>query len=175
MDLSVLRRNSETDNLETTELAEKEPKLSYSIASLLQTVQRAKAAPALEREEKNEENEESDEESEISVDSNPDTSEDDRLAVSKDEEDPEEQQNSPPLLDLRLGVPPHLLPPGLPLPLQGLLPPGWPGLHHLLNHPAINNQHRHHPGNLTPHTSHLQLCPVREINAEILQPWSKMK
>ena len=151
MDLSVLRRSE--DNLEATELQAKEPKLSYSIASLLQTVQRAKAAPVLEREEKNEE---SDEESEISVDSNHDTSEDDRLAVSKEEEDPEEQQ-SPPLLDLRLGVPPHLLPPGLGLPLQGLLPPGWPGLA-LLQHSAINNQHRHHPGNLQPRSSQGNKC-----------------
>ena len=152
MDLSVLRRSD--DNLETTELPAKEPKLSYSIASLLQTVQRAKAGPALEREEKNEN--ESDEESEISVDSNHDTSEDDRLAGSKvteEDEDPEDHHTSP-LLDLRLGVPPHLLAPGLALPLQGLLPPGWPGLALLNQHnqQAINNQHRHQPGNLTPHT-----------------------
>ena len=155
MDLSVLRR-SEADSLEaTSSLQQKvEPsKLSYSIASLLQTVQRAKASPAMElqREEKTEE---SDEESEISVDSNHDTSEDDRLAVSKEEE--EEEQSSPPLLDLRLGLPPHLqLPPGLGgLPgLQGLLPPGWPGLALLQHHPAINNQQRHHPGKaLSPHS-----------------------
>ena len=153
MDLSVLRRSD--DNLEATELKKKEPKLSYSIASLLQTVQRAKTGPAVEREEKNDE---SDEESEISVDSNHDTSEDDRLALSKvgeeeeeEEEETEDQQNSP-LLDLRLGVPPHLLRPGLPLPLQGLLPPGWPGLALLNQQQALNNQHRHQPGNLTPHT-----------------------
>ena len=117
MDLSVLRRSD--DSLETTGLPAKEPKLSYSIASLLQTVQRAKAVPALEREEKTEESDE-DEEDEISVDSSPDTSEDDRLAVKvteEDEEEPEDHQN-PSLLDLRLGVPPHLLRPGLPLPLQ---------------------------------------------------------
>ena len=152
MDLSVLRRSD--DSLETTELPAKEPKLSYSIASLLQTVQRAKAVPALEREEKTEESDE-DEEDEISVDSSPDTSEDDRLAVKvteEDEEEPEDHQN-PSLLDLRLGVPPHLLRPGLPLPLQGLLPPGWPGLA-LLNHQqAVNNQHRHQPGNTPHHTT----------------------
>ena len=132
MDLSVLRRNSETDNLETTELAEKEPKLSYSIASLLETVQRAKAAPTTEREGKAEENnEESDEESEISVDSNPDNEEDDRLA-----EDP----HSSPLvgLDGGLGGPAHLFRPGLGFPLQALLPPGWPPLG--LLHPALTKQ-----------------------------------
>ena len=151
MDLSVLRRSD--DNLEATELKKKEPKLSYSIASLLQTVQRAKTGPAVESEEKNDE---SDEESEISVDSNHDTSEDDRLALSKvgeeeeeEEEETEDHQNSP-LLDLRLGVPPHLLRPGLPHPLQGLLPPGWPGLALLNQQQALNNQHRHQPGNLTP-------------------------
>ena len=157
MDLSVLRRSD--DSLETTELPAKEPKLSYSIASLLQTVQRAQAGPALEREEKNDE---SDEESEISVDSNHDTSEDDRLAESKvaeEDEDPEDPQNSP-LLDLRLGLPPHLLTPGLAHPLQGLLPPGWPGLA-LLNHQALNNQHRHQPGNI----SHLRTPTVLSSEA----------
>ena len=139
MDLSVLRMREDKLEAGTTQLQDKEPKLSYSIASLLETVQRAKAAPAIEREERPEENnEESDAESEISVDSTPDTEEDDRLG-----DDP----HASPLLGLdpRLGVAGQLLRPGLGFPLQGLLPPGWPGLG--LLHPALNKQLR--PGNLT--------------------------
>ena len=139
MDLSVLRMREDKLEAGTTQLQDKEPKLSYSIASLLETVQRAKAAPAMEREARPEENnEESDEESEISVDSTHDTEEEDRLA-----EDP---HTSPLLgLDPRLGVPAGLLRPGLALPLQGLLPPGWPGLG--LLHPGLNKHLAPPPGN----------------------------
>ena len=132
MDLSVLRMREDKLEAGSTQLQDKEPKLSYSIASLLETVQRAKAAPTTEGEGKVEENnEESDEESEISVDSNPDNEEDDRLA-----DDP----HSSPLvgLDGGLGGPAHLYRPGLGFPLQALLPPGWPGLG--LLHPALTKQ-----------------------------------
>ena len=106
MDLSVLRMREDKLEAGSTQLQDKEPKLSYSIASLLETVQRAKAAPTTEREGKAEENnEESDEESEISVDSNPDNEEEDRLG-----DDP---HTSPLGLDPGLGGPAHLLRPGL--------------------------------------------------------------
>ena len=133
-----------------TQLEEKS-KLSYSIASLLQSVGRNKEASSLgdttedtedhpgEETDNLENNDESDGgESDISVDSHHDNSEDDRLAAVKHE--PEEDDNRNQLLRL----PPHLLgPPGLlPHPLHHLLPPGWPPVHLLQQSLASVNHNR---------------------------------
>ena len=67
MDLSVLRMREDKLEAGSTQLQDKEPKLSYSIASLLETVQRAKAAPTTEREGKAEENNEESEASSLLV------------------------------------------------------------------------------------------------------------
>ena len=146
----------QTEDMETTRICDQETsssKLSYSIASLLRTVGQAVAVASQastvgesvetldhpgDKTDSTENNEESDAESDISVDSNHDVGEDDRLGgkVDDDEEDVEDAKaGDDPLLRL---LPPHLLPAGLhlPHPLHGLLPPGWPPVG-LLHHPSI--------------------------------------
>ena len=131
---------------------DKEPnKLSYSIASLLRSVVARSASPRSpagetvetldhpgDKTDSTENNEESDAESDISVDSNHDAVDDDRLVGKVDDEEDDEEDaraGDDPRLRLR---PPHLLPPGLhlPHPLHGLLPPGWPPVG-LLHHPSL--------------------------------------
>ena len=131
---------------------DKEPnKLSYSIASLLRSVVARSASPRSpagetvetldhpgDKTDSTENNEESDVESDISVDSNHDAGEDDRLVGKDDEEDDDKAGGDP---RLRL-LPPHLLPPGLhlPHPLHGLLPPGWPPMGLLHHHSSLGAQ-----------------------------------
>ena len=137
MDLSVLS----TSPASTPSPASEGRKLSYSIASLLQSAV-AKERPGESHEDTDdaagdtpdhpghtddstENNEESDGDSDISVDSHHD--EDDRLAADVKTE-PEEDLVRLRRKQLLARLPPHLLPPPglLPHPLHHLLPPGWP-------------------------------------------------
>jgi len=149
MDLSILRRAEDRIGLETqTNIIDKRPKLSYSIASLLESVQRSASpsrAVSLDHQEVddndtvNNDNVESDAESDLSVDSH---GEDEDIFARRidDENDPEapERSSSPKSPDgeyhhPRLAMPTPLLRGGLPmmgLPphLQGLFPPRWPNM-----------------------------------------------
>ena len=151
MDLSILRRAEDRLSLDTqTNIIDKRPKkLSYSIASLLESVQRSASpsrAVSLDHQEETEDNEtvnndnvESDAESDLSVDSH---GEDEDIFARRldDETDPDapEPSSSPKFPDgeqphPRLAMPTPLIRGGLPmlgLPphLQGLLPPRWPNM-----------------------------------------------
>lgn len=148
MDLSILRRSEDRLDLNSqTNIIDKRPKLSYSIASLLESVQRSASpsrALSLDHQEAedndtvNNDNVESDAESELSVDSHGE--DEDSFARRSDDETDEtdvpEPSSSPKMVDSdrphpRLAMPTPLIRGGLPmmgLPphLQGLLPPRWP-------------------------------------------------
>ena len=145
MDLTILRRSEDRLDLNSqTNIIDKRPKLSYSIASLLESVQRSASpsrAVSLDHHEADDndtvdnDNVESDAESDLSVDSHGED-EDSFARRSDDETDALEPSSSPKLVDSdrphpRLAMPTPLIRGGLPmmgLPphLQGLLQPRWP-------------------------------------------------
>jgi len=143
MDLSILRRAEDRLNLDSqTNIIDKRPKLSYSIASLLESVQRSASptrAVSLDHQEVEDndivdnDNVESDAESDLSVDSHGED-EDNFARRLDDEANTPEPSSSPKVFDSehpRLAMPTPLIRGGLPmlgLPphLHGLLPPRWP-------------------------------------------------
>jgi len=140
MDLSVLRRSEDKLDLDSqTNIMDKRPKLSYSIASLLESVQRSASptrAESLDHQEVghndtgDNHNAESDAESDLSVDSHGE----DEDNIATDEADAHEHSSSPRCVEdghPRLAMPIPLIRAGLPLMglhphLQGLLPPRLP-------------------------------------------------
>lgn len=167
MDLSILRRSEDRLNLDSqTNIIDKRPKLSYSIASLLESVQRSASpthAVSLDHQEAGDndtgdnENVESDAESDLSVDSHGEDEDNiaRRLDDENDETDAPELSSSPKLNDgdhPRLAMPIPLMRGGLPmmgLPphLQGLLPPRLPNFSALtgLNHALMKSDMRFKP------------------------------
>lgn len=169
MDLTLLRRSEDLLDLNSqTNIIDKRPKLSYSIASLLESVQRSASpsrAVSLDHQEVEDndtvdnDNVESDAESDLSVDYHGE--DEDSFARRSDDEtdetDAPEPSSSPKMVDTdrphpRLAMPTPLIRGGLPmmgLPphLQGLLPPRWPNFSALngLNQALMKSDMRFKP------------------------------
>ena len=150
MDLSILRVKKDEIISKMvdpeTKMIDKRPKLSYSIASLLESVQRSsspsRSAESLDHQQSgdndtiNNDNIESDAESDLSVDSHGEN--EDILVKRLDDEEDESEAPDSPSENLRNDAPhPRLTMPtplmrgalpmiGLPPHLQGLIPPRWP-------------------------------------------------